>query len=154
MRTGLFQEYLYFILETLSFYHAIYLLVEFHIFIHIIDNYEYSQLAPAWFNASFTELITSLAICFDTLHSCTLHQVEHINSHAWLLVWYSFLFTLWTSTADLYKMVCTENATSVDINIPVVMIPKSIGKKIQDSMLQGEKGKITSQMSFNVCYLH
>lgn len=40
---------------------------------------------------------------------------------------------------DLYKMVCTENDTSVDINIPVVMIPKSIGKKIQDSMVQGEK---------------
>lgn len=67
---------------------------------------------------------------------------------------YDILFYLpFNTTADLYKMVCTENDTSVDINIPVVMIPKSIGKKIQDSMVQGEKGKITRHICFDVCYL-
>lgn len=35
---------------------------------------------------------------------------------------------------DLYKMVCSENDTSVAVTIPVVMIPKSAGDKLKNSL--------------------
>ncbi|OVA08666.1 Protease-associated domain [Macleaya cordata] len=38
---------------------------------------------------------------------------------------------------DLYKMVCSENDTSLNITIPVVMIPKSGGETIKELMLAG-----------------
>ncbi|XP_058103184.1 signal peptide peptidase-like 2 [Magnolia sinica] len=38
---------------------------------------------------------------------------------------------------DLYKMVCTENDTSLNITIPVVMIPKSAGQIMKDSLDAG-----------------
>ncbi|KAF8388498.1 hypothetical protein HHK36_027170 [Tetracentron sinense] len=38
---------------------------------------------------------------------------------------------------DLYKMICSENDTSLDITIPVVMIPKSGGEAINESMAAG-----------------
>ncbi|KAF9610075.1 hypothetical protein IFM89_019915 [Coptis chinensis] len=40
---------------------------------------------------------------------------------------------------DLYKMVCPENDTSLDIRIPVVMIPKSGGEAIRKAMVAGKK---------------
>lgn len=40
---------------------------------------------------------------------------------------------------DLYKMVCTENDTSLVIKIPVVMIPASAGKELQDLLAAGKK---------------
>ncbi|XXG41453.1 hypothetical protein AAC387_Pa01g1904 [Persea americana] len=40
---------------------------------------------------------------------------------------------------DLYKMVCTENDTSLNITIPVVMIPKSAGESMKDSLSTGGK---------------
>ncbi|XP_077250447.1 SIGNAL PEPTIDE PEPTIDASE-LIKE 3 isoform X2 [Tasmannia lanceolata] len=39
---------------------------------------------------------------------------------------------------DLYKMVCTENDTSINIKIPVVMIPKSAGETVKDSLARGK----------------
>ncbi|KAF6133973.1 hypothetical protein GIB67_040737 [Kingdonia uniflora] len=43
---------------------------------------------------------------------------------------------------DLYKMVCSENDTSLDITIPVVMIPKSGGEIIRKSVEAGGKVEI------------
>nr|CAD1820330.1 unnamed protein product [Ananas comosus var. bracteatus] len=38
---------------------------------------------------------------------------------------------------ELYKMVCTENDTSINVTIPVVMIPKSAGDKLMEFMANG-----------------
>lgn len=39
-------------------------------------------------------------------------------------------------------MVCTENDTSLNITIPVVMIPKSAGESMKDSLSTGGKGEL------------
>ncbi|CAN6447982.1 unnamed protein product [Victoria cruziana] len=45
---------------------------------------------------------------------------------------------------DLYKMVCTENDTSsINITIPVAMIPKSAGSAFQQSLVAGKKVEIS-----------
>ncbi|RVW20877.1 Signal peptide peptidase-like 2 [Vitis vinifera] len=41
---------------------------------------------------------------------------------------------------DIYKMVCSENDTIVNITIPVVMIPKSGGDTLSKSIADGKKG--------------
>ncbi|PAN42402.1 hypothetical protein PAHAL_8G144200 [Panicum hallii] len=38
---------------------------------------------------------------------------------------------------ELYKMVCSENDTSINVTIPVVMIPQSAGKKLKDFLDNG-----------------
>ncbi|GJN04367.1 hypothetical protein PR202_ga21911 [Eleusine coracana subsp. coracana] len=38
---------------------------------------------------------------------------------------------------ELYKMVCSENDTSIDVTIPVVMIPQSAGKKLREYLDHG-----------------
>lgn len=38
-------------------------------------------------------------------------------------------------------MVCPENATTLNISIPTVMIPKSGGEKLNDSLSSGKKGQ-------------
>ncbi|XP_020245743.1 signal peptide peptidase-like 2 [Asparagus officinalis] len=43
---------------------------------------------------------------------------------------------------DLYKMVCTENDTSLNVTIPVVMIPKSAGDKFKDSLANGARVEV------------
>lgn len=43
---------------------------------------------------------------------------------------------------DLYKMVCTKNDSSLNVTIPVVMIPKSAGEKFKDSFANGEKVEV------------
>ncbi|KAL4192788.1 hypothetical protein AMTRI_Chr06g196070 [Amborella trichopoda] len=40
---------------------------------------------------------------------------------------------------DLYKMVCTENDTSLNITIPIIMIPKSAGDNLQGHLAAGHK---------------
>nr|DAD24076.1 TPA_asm: hypothetical protein HUJ06_025539 [Nelumbo nucifera] len=40
---------------------------------------------------------------------------------------------------ELYKMVCSDNDTSLNITIPIVMIPKSGGDAIKKSMVDGGK---------------
>lgn len=40
---------------------------------------------------------------------------------------------------DLFKMVCSENDTLLDIKIPVVMIPKSPGETLHDCLSTGQK---------------
>ncbi|KAB1213403.1 Signal peptide peptidase-like 2 [Morella rubra] len=40
---------------------------------------------------------------------------------------------------DLYKMVCSDNGTAVNISIPVVMIPKSGGEALNNSLAHGQK---------------
>lgn len=40
---------------------------------------------------------------------------------------------------DLYKMVCSGNETFFNIEIPVVMIPKSAGKSLQDHLSTAQK---------------
>ncbi|PKA49663.1 Signal peptide peptidase-like 2 [Apostasia shenzhenica] len=40
---------------------------------------------------------------------------------------------------DLYKMVCSENDTSLNLTIPVVMIPKSAGDKLTKLLNDGRK---------------
>ncbi|KAL0920935.1 hypothetical protein M5K25_007954 [Dendrobium thyrsiflorum] len=43
---------------------------------------------------------------------------------------------------DLYKMVCSENDTSIAVTIPVVMIPKSAGDKLTDSLDKGGRVEV------------
>nr|CAB3491519.1 unnamed protein product [Digitaria exilis] len=43
---------------------------------------------------------------------------------------------------ELYKMVCSENDTSINVTIPVVMIPQSAGKKLKNVLDHGASGKI------------
>lgn len=38
---------------------------------------------------------------------------------------------------ELYKMVCSENDTSINVTIPVVMIPQSAGKKLKEFLNHG-----------------
>ncbi|PON66904.1 Peptidase A22B, signal peptide peptidase [Parasponia andersonii] len=40
---------------------------------------------------------------------------------------------------DLYKMVCSENDTALNISIPVVMIPKSGGEALNKSLASGKR---------------
>jgi hypothetical protein len=44
-------------------------------------------------------------------------------------------------TSELYKMVCSDNDTALNLSIPVVMIPKSAGEALNKSMASGHKGK-------------
>jgi signal peptide peptidase-like protein 2B len=39
-------------------------------------------------------------------------------------------------------MVCSENDTSINVTIPVVMIPQSAGKKLKDFLDHGASGKL------------
>uniref|UniRef100_A0A2N9I5A4 PA domain-containing protein n=1 Tax=Fagus sylvatica TaxID=28930 RepID=A0A2N9I5A4_FAGSY len=41
---------------------------------------------------------------------------------------------------ELYKMVCSDNDTALNLSIPVVMIPKSAGEALNKSMASGHKG--------------
>ncbi|CAL9156153.1 unnamed protein product [Musa hybrid cultivar] len=43
---------------------------------------------------------------------------------------------------DLYKMVCTENDTSLNLTIPVVMIPKSAGDYLKDTLISGQRVEV------------
>jgi hypothetical protein len=45
-------------------------------------------------------------------------------------------------------MVCSENDTSINITIPVVMIPKSAGKELTESLATGAKGTCFSYFTF------
>jgi signal peptide peptidase-like protein 2B len=38
-------------------------------------------------------------------------------------------------------MVCNENDTSINVTIPVLMIPQSAGKNLKDLLDQGARGK-------------
>uniref|UniRef100_A0ACD6A425 Uncharacterized protein n=1 Tax=Avena sativa TaxID=4498 RepID=A0ACD6A425_AVESA len=40
---------------------------------------------------------------------------------------------------ELYEMVCNDNDTSIDVKIPVLMIPQSAGKNLKDLLDQGAK---------------
>uniref|UniRef100_A0A0E0J1E8 PA domain-containing protein n=1 Tax=Oryza nivara TaxID=4536 RepID=A0A0E0J1E8_ORYNI len=40
---------------------------------------------------------------------------------------------------ELYKMVCSDNDTSINVTIPVVMIPQSAGKKMKGLLDQGAR---------------
>ncbi|KAJ8490912.1 hypothetical protein OPV22_012633 [Ensete ventricosum] len=43
---------------------------------------------------------------------------------------------------DLYKMVCTENDTSLNLTLPVVMIPKSAGDYLKDTLISGQRVEV------------
>lgn len=45
---------------------------------------------------------------------------------------------------DLYKMVCTENDTSLNVTIPIVMLPKSAGEFLKGSIYNG--GRVEVQL--------
>lgn len=55
-----------------------------------------------------------------------------------LLTCLSFVCTF----SDLYKMVCSENDTSLNISIPVLMIPKSRGDALNKSMADKQRGVV------------
>ena len=46
-----------------------------------------------------------------------------------------------TITSDLFKMVCSDNDTAINVSIPVVMIPKSGGETLNKSLASGQKGE-------------
>ncbi|KAJ7567791.1 hypothetical protein O6H91_01G007200 [Diphasiastrum complanatum] len=43
---------------------------------------------------------------------------------------------------ELYKMVCDENETSSDIQIPSVMLPKSVGRTLENALIAGKRVKV------------
>lgn len=45
------------------------------------------------------------------------------------------------SSADIFRMECSENDTAQEIKIPAVAIPKSEGDIMQKSIGNGGKGK-------------
>jgi hypothetical protein len=45
-------------------------------------------------------------------------------------------------------MVCSENDTSINVTIPVVMIPQSAGKKLRDYLDHGTNGEFILKLSF------
>eukprot|EP00252_Welwitschia_mirabilis_P001910 TRINITY_DN1187_c0_g1_i1.p1 TRINITY_DN1187_c0_g1~~TRINITY_DN1187_c0_g1_i1.p1 ORF type:complete len:537 (+),score=69.41 TRINITY_DN1187_c0_g1_i1:196-1806(+) len=51
----------------------------------------------------------------------------------------AFALLVMNDEEDLYKMVCTENDTSLNIEIPVVMIPKSAGEILKNHLSTGRK---------------
>jgi signal peptide peptidase-like protein 2B len=42
--------------------------------------------------------------------------------------------------SELYEMVCNGNDTSINVTIPVIMIPQSAGKNLKDLLDQGARG--------------
>ncbi|MQL68892.1 hypothetical protein Taro_001191, partial [Colocasia esculenta] len=60
---------------------------------------------------------------------------------------------------DLYKMVCSDNDTSLNVTIPSVMIPNSAGKNFQDLLLSGKHVKLQLYapkrpvVDFSACFL-
>lgn len=55
-----------------------------------------------------------------------------------LLTFLAFFCTF----SDLYKMVCSENDTSLNISIPVLMIPKSRGDALNKSIADKQRGEV------------
>lgn len=55
---------------------------------------------------------------------------------------------------ELYKMVCSENDTSINVTIPVVMIPQSAGKKLKDVLDHGASGKLFINYPPLSCKVH
>lgn len=53
------------------------------------------------------------------------------------------------SCADIFRMECSENDTSLEIKIPVVAIPKSEGDIMQKSIGSGRKGKSRLYVSWS-----
>lgn len=49
-------------------------------------------------------------------------------------------------------MVCSENDTSIDVTIPVVMIPQSAGKKLRGYLDHGANGGLILNYSSVVSY--
>lgn len=49
---------------------------------------------------------------------------------------------LFCTFSDLYKMVCSENDTSLNISIPVLMIPKSRGDALNKSIADKQRGEV------------
>ncbi|KAL5997259.1 hypothetical protein ACLOJK_008189 [Asimina triloba] len=81
---------------------------------------------------SSSKLVNSFALA--RRGNCTFTakaQVAQLGGAAGLLVI--------NDNEDLYKMVCTDNDTSLNISIPVVMIPKTAGQAIKKSLDIGER---------------
>lgn len=55
------------------------------------------------------------------------------------------------SHAELYKMVCSDNESFTDITIPSLMLPKSAGTSLEESLTRGEEG-MYSDMSGISCW--
>lgn len=43
--------------------------------------------------------------------------------------------------AELYKIVCSDSDTSINVTIPAVMIPQSARKNLKDLLDHGARGK-------------
>lgn len=54
--------------------------------------------------------------------------------------------------AELYKMVCDQNETDLDINIPAVLLPKDAGTILQGLLSLG-KGKSFGLSSPQILYI-
>lgn len=52
------------------------------------------------------------------------------------------LLAFFCTFSDLYKMVCSENDTSLNISIPVLMIPKSRGDALNKSIADKQRGEV------------
>lgn len=51
-------------------------------------------------------------------------------------------------------MVCSENDTSINVTIPVVMIPQSAGKKLKNVLDHGASGKLFINYPPFSCKMH
>lgn len=59
-----------------------------------------------------------------------------------------FLFLLF---AALYKMVCTDNETNLDIHIPAIMLPIDAGTRLEKMLMSSSSGEL-SFIIFNQYY--
>lgn len=69
---------------------------------------------------------------------CSVHIVQYSRYPCQILLQNVIHFVF----LELYKMVCSENDTSINVTIPVVMIPQSSGKKLKAFLDHGASGKL------------
>lgn len=64
-----------------------------------------------------------------------------MNLSVFIVFFYNNFLCCVMIISDLYKMVCADNDTALNISIPVVMIPKSGGEALNKSLANGQKGE-------------
>ncbi|XP_073012986.1 signal peptide peptidase-like 2 [Typha latifolia] len=106
--------------------------------------------------ANASEAQRSFAVLTDPLNCCT-HSSSKLTNSVALAKRGDCTFTAKAKVAqsggaagllvindseELYKMVCTENDTSINVTIPVIMIPKSAGEKLTESLANGGRVEV------------
>lgn len=100
-----------------------------------------------WQTAALTAAEQSLGLkqWFSSLSNvmwAPLCSDNHFFFFFFFILSHSHLISLF-SWAELCKMVCSENGTFTDIQIPSVLVPKSAGDILEAGLLRGETGSFS-----------